>query len=170
MRIICPCCHTDFPLEAGINDVAARNAVKLAFSITPLGDSLLAYVQLFKPEKKVLSMSKLTKLLEELVPMMRDGKIEYKGRVWPAPQPYWEQSIRQMLDSRESLTLPIKTHGYLFSIIAGYADKDGGKTEKQTEARRASGASRRQEPQPKAAKMPQEVKDQLDQFLNKKVS
>lgn len=145
----------------------ARHAVKLAFSITPFGDSLLAYVQLFKSEKKVLSMSKLTKLLEELVPMMRDGKIEHKGSVWPAPQAYWEQAIRQMLDTRESLKLPIKTHGYLFSIIAGYANKAGGKAEKQTEARRASGTSRRQEPQPKVAKMPKEVKEQLSQFLNK---
>lgn len=150
--------------------MAARNAVKLAFSITSFGDSLLAYVQLFKPEKHVLSMTKLTKLLEELVPMMREGKIEYKGSVWPAPQVYWEQAIRQMLDSRESLKLPIKTHGYLFSIIAGYADKAGGKTEKQNESRRASGASRRQEPQPKDAKIPKEVKEQLSQFLNKTIS
>lgn len=114
-------------------------------------------------------MAKLTKLLEELVPMMRDGKIEHKGSVWPAPQAYWEQAIRQMLDTRESLKLPIKTHGYLFSIIAGYADKAKGKTEKQTEARRVSGTSRR-EPQPKAARMPKDVKEQLSQFLNKTIS
>lgn len=43
--MICPCCQTDFPIEAGINDVAARNAVKRAFSLTQLGDLLLGYVQ-----------------------------------------------------------------------------------------------------------------------------
>lgn len=170
MRIICPCCHTDFPLEAGINDVAARNAVKLAFSITPFGDSLLGYVQLFKPEKKVLSMSKLIKLLEELVPMMRDGKIQFNGRTWSAPQAYWQQAIVSMLDGRDKLRLPLKNHNYLFQIISSYEDKAEAKVEKQTEARKVSGTSRRQEPNPNATKMPQEVREQLSQFLNKPVS
>lgn len=40
--MICPCCQTDFPIEAGSNEVAARNAVKRAFSLPQLWDLLLA--------------------------------------------------------------------------------------------------------------------------------
>lgn len=165
MRIIYPCCQTDFPIEAGINDVNARAAIKTAFSVTPFGDSLLAYVQLFKPGKRVLSMTRLVAILDEIIPMIRDAKIEHKGRVWPAPHPYWEQAIRQMLDGRENLKLPIKTHGYLFSIIAGYADRAEAKTEKHEEARKAGGSTKRQPT--KQSAMPQATREQLNQFLNK---
>ena len=43
MRIVCPCCQTDFPIEAGINDVDARAAVQRAFALTPIGKLLLGY-------------------------------------------------------------------------------------------------------------------------------
>lgn len=166
MRIICPCCQTDFPIEAGINDVNARAAIKTAFSVTPFGDLLLAYVQLFKPEKRVLSMSRLVALLDEIIPMIKDAKINHKGRTWPAPHPYWESAIRQMLDDRENLKLPMKTHGYLFSIIAGYADKAEKKQETQTEARKAADL-RHREPVKTNNAMPVEIRGQLSQFLNK---
>lgn len=170
MRIVCPCCQTDFPVEAGINDVNARAAVKLAFSITPFGDALLAYVQLFKPEKKVLSMTKLTKLLEELVPMMRDGKIELNGRTWSAPQPYWQQAITYMLDTRSKLRLPLKNHNYLFQIIISYADRAEGERESQTEARKQGGVTRKLPEKQKTSAMPEQVRGQLNQFLNKTIT
>lgn len=170
MRIICPCCQTDFPVEAGINDVAARNAVKMAFSTTPFGALLLSYVQLFKPEKHALSMTKLVKILDEIIPMIQAGKIEHKGRVWAAPLRVWQDGLEKTLANRDTLKLPLGNHKYLFAIIAGSANEAEDKAEKQTEARKIGGASRRQEPQPKAAKMSKEVKDQLNQFLNKTIS
>lgn len=170
MRIVCPSCQTDFPLEAGINDVNARNAVKLAFSITPFGDSLLAYVQLFKPQKRVLSMARLTKLLEELVPMMREGKIQHNGRTWAAPQTHWQQAIASMLDGREKLRLPLKNHNYLFQIISSYADKAEAKAEAHSEARKLGGVSQRHRQQSKSKGMPEQVRGQLNQFLNKTIT
>ena len=167
MRIICPCCQTDFPLEAGINDVNARAAVQRAFGLTSLGKLLLAYVQLFKPAKRAMSMDKVVKILDQLIPMIQERKIEFNGRTWPAPQPYWEQAIEQMIDGRDKLTLPLNGHGYLFKIISGYADKSEGKAEKQAEARKAGGTSQLHQEQPKTKGMPAEVRGQLNQFLNK---
>lgn len=170
MQLICPCCQTAFPIEAGINDVDARNAIKRAFSLTPIGKLLLAYVQLFKPETRVLSIGKLTRLLDELVRMIQEGKIQYKGRTWAAPQAYWEQAIQQMIDGRDKLTLPLGSHSYLFKIISGYANKAEGNLETQTEARKIGGATRRQHAEePKSKAMPQAVRDQLNQFVNKTV-
>lgn len=166
MRIICPCCQTDFPLEAGINDVNARSAITRAFSLTPIGKLLLAYVQLFKPEKRALSMDNLVKILDQIIPMIQEGKIEHAKRTWSAPHVYWEQAIGQMIDNREKLRLPLKNHSYLFTIIAGFADKAESKAEAQTEARKAGGSIQRHQ-QTLTKAMPQEIRGQLNQFLNK---
>jgi len=169
VRIVCPCCQTDFPLEAGINDVDARAAVQRAFTLTPIGKALLGYVQLFKPEKRSLSWSKAVKILDQLIPMILEGKIEYKGRVWAAPHAHWESAIQQMLDTRETLRLPLEKHNYLFAIISGYADKAEGKREAQEEARKQGGTSQRIREPPKNKSMPEETRQQLNQFLNKPV-
>lgn len=170
MKIVCPCCQADFPIEAGINDVNAREAIKTAFSVAPFGDLLLGYVQLFKPEKRVLSMSRLVALLDEIIPMIKDAKINHKGRTWPAPHAYWESAIRQMLDGREQLRLPLKNHSYLLTIISGYADKAESKVETQTEARKQGGVSQRVREPPKTNAMPEEIRGQLSQFLNKPIN
>jgi hypothetical protein len=41
-----------------------------------------------------------------------------------------------MISKRDKLTLPLKSHGYLLEIIAGYGNKAEAKAEAQTEARR----------------------------------
>lgn len=176
MRVICPCCQTDFPIEAGINDIAARNAVVRAFSLTPLGDQLLAYVQLFKPGQRALAMPRLVKLLDELLPMIQSGKIERSSRIYSAPNEYWRQAIEEMLAKRDQLTLPLKSHGYLFTIIAGYADKVESKAESQSENQRAGRTpvggqvpkeATRLEPVQQRSPMPDSVKQQLDKFVSR---
>lgn len=171
MRIVCPCCQSDYPIEAGINDVDARNAIKRAFSLTPIGGQLLAYVQLFRPENRVMQMSKLTRLLDELITMVQAGQIKHNGTIYPAPQIYWENAIEQMLANRQQLKLPMKTHGYLISIIAGYAEKNEAKLEKQAETRRIGGVAHDAAPlQTKASAMPDEVRQQLQQFKSTKTT
>lgn len=139
MKLVCPVCQAEFPLEASMNDVAARHAVVAAFELTEIGSLLIRYVNLFKPAKQALSMSRLAKLLEELVPMVKAGQITRNGTLYPAPQAYWQQAIETVLMQRDKLTLPMKSHGYLLEIIAGYAQKANGKAEKQTEQGRKYG-------------------------------
>lgn len=122
-----------------MNDVAARQAVVKAFELTELGSLLIRYVSLFKPAKTALSMHKLAKLLDELVPMIKTGQITRNGTLYPAPQAYWQQAIETMLMQRDKLTLPIKSHGYLLEIISGYANKAQAKNEKQSEQGRKYG-------------------------------
>lgn len=171
MQLTCPCCLADFPIEAAINDVAARNAIVRAFSLTPFGDLLLGYVQLFKPAQRAVSMPRLVKLLDELMPMIQAGRIERNGRIWPAPQEYWRQAFEEMLAKREQLTLPLKSHGYLLTIISGFADKAESRTETKSEDQRAGrtqtggqvAQETRQGPQQRQA-MPDAVRQQLEKF------
>lgn len=166
MQLICPCCQSSYPIEAAINDVNARNAIKRAFSLTPMGDLLLAYVQFFRPPSRVLSMTRLTRLLDELVDMIKSGKIERNGRTWPAPQAYWQQGIESMIATRDQLSLPLKSHGYLLTIIAGLSEKAESKQETQAEVKRAAGTSQPQE-QPRTGSMPPEMRSMIKEYLNK---
>jgi hypothetical protein len=78
----------------------------------------------------------MAKLIEELLPMIREAKIERNGRIWNAPQDYWKMALAEMIEKRDKLTLPLKSHGYLLAIIENYSNKAEAKQEAQTEAQR----------------------------------
>lgn len=139
MKLVCPVCQAEFSLEAALNDRAARDAIVLAFRMTEIGDVLISYVQLFKPAKRALSLSKLEKMLTELVPIVTAGKVSVQGTEYPAPQAYFRQAMETMLASRESLILPLSNHRYLFKIIAGYTQKANGQAERANEQGRKYG-------------------------------
>lgn len=136
MNLICPCCQAVFPIEAALNDLAGRQAIVEAFRLTPFGDLLLGYVKLFTPPRRALSNLRMAKLLEELLPMIRAASIERSGRIWSAPQEYWRMALADMIDKRDNLTLPLKSHGYLLAIIEGYSSKAEAKQEGHSEARK----------------------------------
>lgn len=173
MNLVCPCCQAVFPLEAALSDVAARAAVSRAFTFTPFGDLLLGYVSLFKPPQRALSMPRVVHLLDELIPMIEAGRIERQGRIWPAPQEYWRQALQEMVDKRDQLTLPLRSHGYLLTIIVGYSARAEAKAETKAENRRAGrtpvGGQAAPAPQPTASSrmpMPDIARQQLAQFRN----
>lgn len=140
MRLNCPNCGEQLSLNALIEHDAAREAILLALQFpAPLGKLLMQYVSLFKPGQRALSMDRFASLLSELLPMIQAAQIERNSRTWPAPLPYWQQAIETMLASRDKLTLPIKSHGYLLEIIAGYANKAESKQEKKSEQGRIYG-------------------------------
>ncbi|MBK8508768.1 MAG: hypothetical protein IPL51_08985 [Candidatus Competibacteraceae bacterium] len=49
----------------------------------------------------------------ELNEAVSAAQIERDGRTHPAPVEYWKAAIDQMLDNRDKLSLPVKSHGYL---------------------------------------------------------
>lgn len=139
MNLVCPICQAEYPLAAAMNDVAARQAVVKAFSLTQMGDRLIAYVALFKPAKQALSMVRLAKLLDSLVDMVKLGQIKKNGNTYAAPQAYWMQAIDQMLGNRQALSLPLKNHNYLIAIIANMGEKVEAKKEAEAEKGRQYG-------------------------------
>lgn len=140
MRLTCPNCYETLSLAALIEHDAAREAIKLALEFpAPLGKQLLQYASLFKPAQRALSMDRFASILNELLPMIQAAQIERNGRAWPAPQAYWGQAFETMLQSRDKLTLPLKSHGYLLEILAGFANKAEGKAEQKSEQGRKYG-------------------------------
>lgn len=140
MQLNCPACGATFSLDAIIGHEGAREAVLAALQLpAPLGKTLIQYVGLFRPVQRALSMDRLAKLLNELLPMISKSQIERNGSIFAAPVDYWRNAMETMLAGRDKLTLPLKSHGYLLEIIAGMAEKTAAKAEQQQENKRRHG-------------------------------
>jgi len=137
MKTTCPACGAVASLDVLLGNEGAREAVMTALAIpAPLGKLLVQYLGLFRPAQRQLSFDRVASLLRELLPMIAEAKIERGGRIWSAPQDYWAMALTEMLAKRDALTLPLKGHGYLLTIIAGFSEKAEAKKEAQIEAAR----------------------------------
>lgn len=137
MKLACPACGSLSSLDALLGNEGAREAVMAALEIpAPLGKLLVQYLGLFRPAKRQLSFDRVANLLNELLPMIREAKIERSGRIWSAPQEYWKAAIEDMLTKRDKLTLPLGGHGYLLTIIESYSNKAEAKAETQISTKR----------------------------------
>lgn len=172
MKTTCPNCGAVASLNVLIGHEGAREAVMAALEIpAPLGKLIVQYIGLFRPAKRNLSFDRVANILNELLPMIREAKIERSGRIWSAPLEYWKTAIEYMLSRRDKLTLPLDGHGYLLSIIEGYSNKAEAKQEAQTESARGghtqvggSAAHVIQQPQltKPRSKMPASVKQAIN--------
>lgn len=141
MRLSCPACGATISLDAAIGHEGAREAIQIALRLpASLGKSLIQYLGLFRPvNQRQLSMDRVANLLNELLPMIEVAQIERNGKRHSAPQDYWAMALAEMVAKRDALTLPLKSHGYLLTIIAGYAEKHDAKAEQKTEQTRSKG-------------------------------
>ena len=138
MKTSCPACGATFSLDTLLGNEGAREAVMAALAIpAPLGKLLVQYLALFRPAQRQLSFDRVANILNELLPMIAAAKIERNGRTWSAPQDYWKLALDDMLAKRDKLTLPLKNHGYLLTIIESYSNKAEAKQETQTEVQRS---------------------------------
>jgi hypothetical protein len=139
MRVTCPACHAELSLEVILANEAARHAVaRLATLSLPFGALALRYVALFRPEKRGLSIDRMVRLIEELLPDIERQAITRKGRDWDAPIEAWRAAIEVVLSKRDkgTLTLPLTSHGLLHEVLAGLAEKVEARAEADTEQQR----------------------------------
>lgn len=121
MKVKCPACGALNSLDSLVANEAASRALHSALLVSgELGSALIGYLGLFRPEKSSLSFDRVATLLNELVPMIQAQEIQRDGKVYQAPTEAWIYAINQMLASRQTLKLPMKSHGYLLEIIGGY--------------------------------------------------
>lgn len=121
MKVKCSACGAVHSLDALVANEAASQALNAALLINgELGRALIGYLGLFRPAKSSLTFERVATILNELSPMIISGKIQRDGREFSAPPEAWIYGINQMLTSRQTLKLPMKSHGYLLEIIASY--------------------------------------------------
>jgi len=144
--ITCPNCRVSASLDVFLNDDSVRAALDAVIDAHPAGDTLikpmLRYIGLFAPSKSRMAYGRIAALTAELTPAMRAAQISRNGRVWPAPQAYWQSAFQTVLDAAHAgkLTLPLKSHGYLFEVIARMSSRQEAQTEAKREQQRAGHA------------------------------
>lgn len=139
MRVTCPSCGADMDLDVLLAHEDSRHALaQLAAMSLPLGKLVLQYLRLFKPASRQMSHSRVVKLIGELLPDLQRQSISRKGREWSVPRESWSLAIEHVLAMRDkgSLTLPLTSHGYLYEVLAGMADKVEAQAERDVEAQR----------------------------------
>ena len=138
----CPVCGAEFDLAVLFKSEESRRAFeRLTASCSPLQDRLAQYAALAKPPKHKLGTDKALRIIATLLPDIERGAITRNGRDWPAPLAAWAQAIDQMLERRNAgaLELPMKGHGYLYSILQGMADKHEASAEQAREQQLRTG-------------------------------
>jgi hypothetical protein len=117
----------------------ARGAILASLKTPSRFEKLIVdYLALFRPVKTALSFNRVATLLRELQPMIDNARVTRNGQSYLATQDYWERAFDEVVNiRRSSLTLPLKSHGYLIEIICGYSRKDAAKAEAAREQQRA---------------------------------
>lgn len=123
MKTRCPCCGAENSLDALLAHDEAREAVWAVAQVGgEIGRLAVQYVALFRPANNSLSMGRMAKLLNDILPDIQSQSIHRDRIAYPAPPEAWIYGFREMLAKRNSgsLKLPLKSHGYLYEIIAGW--------------------------------------------------
>ena len=123
MKTRCPCCGAENSLDALIGNDDARDAVLAVIAIGgELPKLAVQYIGLFRPAKTALTWARTAKLLNDILPDIRRGAITRERVEYPAPAEAWLYGFRELLARRNAggLKLPLKSHGYLYEVLAGW--------------------------------------------------
>lgn len=167
MKLTCPGCGQSMPIEALLADGEAREVMAIALRLpAELAPRLLRYLALFRAPSRGLAWDRAQRLLAELAAPIERGNLARNGRTWPAPRDYWIAALDQVLDGRDRLVLPLKSHGYLFEVVVGIASKGEARAEaKREEAARAGSPAIRERPaRAVRSTMPESVRAKLAQM------
>jgi len=123
--IQCPYCGKDVDIIQGMELEAGNAWTEAIQGLHPsLIGALLRYLELFKPHKQALRWSRRLALTEEIMPMIKQGVIIRNGITHAMPPSAWESAMLNLVANKpESLVLPLKSNGYLLSIMVGRVEK-----------------------------------------------
>lgn len=143
MRLTCPECGAVGSIAQFTADADARAVGERLAALAPdLGIPVMRYMGLFRPNQRGLTWPRARRLLEDLAEMMGSPAIQRGGKDWPVTREMWRQALEHMADKRSTLTLPLQSHGYLLTIVAGLAGKAQTSAEDKHEAELRAGLKR----------------------------
>lgn len=114
MIIICPHCHTPTPLDACVEDGAARELHALLPSAGVAAGPLIVYLGLFKPRKQALRWTRAVQLAREVLDLEAD-----RARLAAA----LNATAESLRDKRQAPGWkPLTNHRYLLAVLDGIGD------------------------------------------------
>ncbi len=151
----CPRCDFKAPtvafLKAADDGAMVVAVLKLPASVQ---GCFLAYFSLFRPSSGcAVSLKKATRLTLELADLVNRGFVKRKASIdRSCPPRLWAIAMEQMIERAATLTLPLKTHGYLKTIAYDLASKEDSGQEQHNRSSEARGQSPVREKLPDAEK------------------
>lgn len=111
MQLNCPCCHARFPLEAALQDDAAREVNGLLVTLQPaLVRPLISYIGLFRAAGRQLAWERALRLMQETVNLA--------PRHVPALEAALVETVATMDDKRaQAGWKPLTNHNYLKRVL-----------------------------------------------------
>lgn len=119
----CPNCGAANSLDSLVSDAEAAEVLKMLLELdADIGKAAIRYIGLFRPGKSQLSWARTAKLLNELLPMIKAQEAARDGVCFPAPTEAWIHGFNETVNARDQgrLKTPLKSHGYLYEILAGW--------------------------------------------------
>jgi len=141
--ICCPVCRSELTLEQITRSLDDEQAfTRLVALSVPMAHLVVLYVGLFTPDKQALTLRKKVRLIAQLLPDLQRQTVTHRGRDWAVPHRLWERAIEQVLTARAAgrIDLPLTSHAYLYTVLAGMADKQEASAEALRESERRSEA------------------------------
>ncbi|HHX2523137.1 TPA: hypothetical protein ACU8BU_001386 [Neisseria subflava] len=119
----CPNCGAANSLDSLVSDAEAAEVLKMLLELdADIGKAAIRYIGLFRPAKSQLSWARTAKLLNELLPMIKAQEAARDGVCFPVPAEAWIHGFNETVNARDQgrLKTPLKSHGYLYEILAGW--------------------------------------------------
>lgn len=164
VRLVCPGCGLGFPAQAGITDLAARQAWQAALGTPdkpglpePVLRRLIGYLSLHAPAGRAAQWPKVTRLIDDLAALVsqpshrRDAGPERLVR----PE-HWAAALDQALDAAANgkLELPLDGHGWLLTVAYREAARSQDLAERAAESRARGATPVGMHPSHRAAQAP----------------
>jgi len=103
MKTRCPCCGATLSLDALVAHEGAREALSAVFKLSgALGSALVRYIAMFRPDARELTLERVARLINELLPDIQAQRIQRNGQVFDAPLEAWIWAIEQGLAARDA--------------------------------------------------------------------
>ena len=119
----CPNCGAANSLDSLVSDAEAAEVLKMLLELdADIVKAAIRYIGLFRPAKSQLSWARTAKLLNELLPMIKAQEAARDGVCFPGPAEAWIHGFNETVNARDQgrLKTPLKSHGYLYEILAGW--------------------------------------------------
>ena len=137
----CPNCGAANSLDSLVSDAEAAEVLKMLLELdADIGKAAIRYIGLFRPAKSQLSWARTAKLLNELLPMIKAQEAARDGVCFPAPAEAWIHGFNETVNARDQgrLKTPLKSHGYLYEILAGWVGQPSAGNQTTQPNRRAA--------------------------------
>lgn len=137
----CPNCGAANSLDSLVSDAEAAEVLKMLLELdADIGKAAIRYIGLFRPAKSQLSWARTAKLLNELLPMIKAQEAARDGVCFPAPTEAWIHGFNETVNARDQgrLKTPLKSHGYLYEILAGWVGQPSAENQTNQPNRRAA--------------------------------